>query len=165
MPTFRTDIIDLYILRRGVAVGWEVLQLRRTEPPLAGSWQPVMGHIHAHERATAAMAREAREELGLDLPTSAAVLGLWQLEQTFPFFIAELDAIIASPRFLAVVDRTWTPTLNNEHSAHRWVDLAAADSHFTWPGQLHALAEIHRILLPGSLQGQNLRLDRALLGK
>ncbi|MCU0688784.1 MAG: NUDIX domain-containing protein [Phycisphaerales bacterium] len=165
MPTFRTDIIDLYILRRAEGAGWEVLQLRRTDPPLAGTWQPVMGHIQAGERATAAMAREAREELGLDIATSPSVLGLWQLEQTFPFYIADLDAIIASPRFLAQVDRAWSPVLNREHSAYRWVNLAAADSHFTWPGQLHALAEIHRILLPGSLHGQHLRLDRALLGK
>lgn len=154
MPIFRCDVVDLYVVRRALGAGHEVLQLRRAREPLAGTWQPIMGHIEPGETAVAAMLREAREEVGLDVRT----VECWQLEQTYPFFIAATDTVMISPRFVVRVERAWEARLNGEHDAHRWVAMGDADRHFTWPGQLAALREIERILLPGSLQGRHLRL-------
>ena len=164
MPTLRTDIVDLYLARRpltpGGPVGLELLQLRRSKAPLLGSWQPIMGHIEPGETALQAATREAAEEVGLAL-AGPHTRGLWQLEQTFPFFIAATDTLMISPRFVALLAPDWQPTLNHEHDAHRWVNAADAQRHFTWPGQLHALREIELILSPGSLQGEHLRIQLA----
>lgn len=151
-------MVDLYVVRRGDARGYQALQLRRTREPLARTWQPVMGHALAGERATQTVAREAREEIGLDLVALASAGRVWQLEQVHPFYIAAIDCVVLSPRFLALVEPGWGPTLNHEHDASRWVGLDDADRHFTWPGQLAALREIERILAPGSLQGRHLAL-------
>src|ERR1043165_3075717 len=86
-PRLRTDIVDVYLARR-VEDGFEFLQLRRREAPLAGTWQPVMGHIEERETALAAAVRELHEECALrrDDPR---LLGLWALEQVHPYFLAD----------------------------------------------------------------------------
>lgn len=138
----RTDIVDAYVFRAGAdAASIEFLQLRRTRPPVQGDWHPVMGHMHAGETAVECAIRELIEEVGLD-PRSEAALGLWQLEQAHPYFLAEQDAIVLSPRFAARVDASWTPRLDHEHDAHRWTPLAAIDESFRWPGQRACCREI-----------------------
>ncbi len=167
MTRVRADIVDLYVLRPRagagaaaiVGAGYEALQLRRARQPLLGTWQPVMGHIEPGETAVAAAAREAREEVALDLTDRATVQGFWQLEQVHPFFIAASDEIVLSPRFLALVSRDWTPRLNDEHDAWRWTGLDNAPRAFSWPGQLASLREAEALLAPGSLQGHHLRLE------
>lgn len=147
-PRVRTDVIDVYVFRRVDAGEVEFLQLLRAGPPLANSWHPVMAHIEAGEKAVGCLWREMREELGLD-KADPSLLGAWALEQVHPFFIAELDAIVMSPRFAAEVGPHWSPTLNDEHSAHRWVKALQVTSMFMWPGQIAACREIVERLVPG----------------
>lgn len=142
-PTIRTDIIDAYVFRQ--SDGIELLQVRRTREPVAGTWHPVMGHIERGERATDTLWRELAEELSLQ---SAGVIGAWALEQVHPFFLAELDAVFMSPRFAIEVGPGWSPTLNEEHDAHRWVPAARAPEVFLWPGQRAAVAELVTMLGP-----------------
>lgn len=164
-PRIRTDIVDVYVFRRFPDESIsrsepyiEILQLCRAAAPLAETWQPVMGHIEEGETAAACAMRELHEEVGL-ARGDAALVGLWALEQVHPFFMAELDAVIASPRFAAEVARTWEPCLNREHSAARWVPTHQAHRYFMWPGQLAALREITDSLLrPGSLAAEALRI-------
>ncbi len=145
-PQLRADIIDVYIFR-ATPPDIELLQLRRSRPPLPGSWQPIMGHIEPGETALTAARREVREETGLDMAASF-VLGLWALEQVHPFYLPDLDAIILSPRFALQVDSSWTPTLNAEHDACRWVAARDAGEHFMWPGQRATIAELCTSLWP-----------------
>jgi ADP-ribose pyrophosphatase YjhB (NUDIX family) len=121
MPRIRTDVVDAYVFRRAGAI--ELLQLRRVEAPLDGTWHPVMGHLETGETATACMWRELHEETGL---TPSGALGAWALEQVHPFFLADRDEIVMSPRFAVEVGAGWAPTLNGEHDAHRWVPIDEA---------------------------------------
>ncbi|CAN5829166.1 hypothetical protein BH11PLA1_BH11PLA1_01290 [soil metagenome] len=164
-PRVRCDVVDVYVAReaapstrardddpRGAAAPAviEVLQVRRAREPLKGSWQPVMGHIEAGELAPAAARREVMEEVALDV-ASAACLGFWALEQVHPFYIAAIDCIVMSPRFLARVDAQWEPRLNAEHTEHRWVDTRRAAEFFAWPGQHGAITEVDAIVRGTSL--------------
>jgi len=164
----RADVIDVTIARptrspASAEVGdrFEVLQLQRTRDPLKGTWQPVMGHIDGQESATAAAMREAREEVGLNIADPAACAAFWALEQVHPYFISAIDCVVLSPRFLALVAPDWTPSLNHEHAAHRWVLLRDASRSSTWPGQRASLAEVATLLAGDSIEGPWLRIDPA----
>jgi len=141
----RADVVDVYIFRRlpsarpGAAV--EFLQLLRAADPLKDTWHPVMGHTLAAETSLGCALRELEEEVGLR-HTDSALLGLWALEQVHPFYIAAIDTVVLSPRFAAEVSPGWEPTLNAEHTAHRWVSQIAIDTAFMWPGQRACCREV-----------------------
>jgi 8-oxo-dGTP pyrophosphatase MutT (NUDIX family) len=171
-PRLRTDVVDVYVVKRAdsdlpgehaapAAMSWGswlVLQCQRAgSGELCGTWQPVMGHVQEGERATNTMAREAKEELGLDVRGSEAV-GVWQLEQVMPFYVASNDCVYLSPRFVVQVVSSWNPRLNHEHSSHRWVGLSSEKQLFMWPGQHQALTEIEHILNPQTLANHWLRV-------
>lgn len=152
-PRLRTDVIDVYVLRRAPAP--QILQLRRARAPFIGAWHPVMGHVEPGETAVNAARRELAEEVAL---RRTDIINLYQLEQTYPFFIAERDEIHLSPRFVAEVTPGFRPTLNHEHDAYRWIELADAQSLFLWPGQRHAAREIETAIIPGGDTAAALRL-------
>ena len=159
-PIVRTDIVEVYVFRAapGRTAAAEFLQLRRAATALLpGTWQPVMGHLLADERAAAGALRELGEETGLH---AAAIEGFWQLEEVNAFFLHAREWILLSPGFAARAPARWEPTLNDEHDAHRWVRRDHADRAFLWPGQRHAVAQIARdILPPGSEVEPLLRID------
>lgn len=159
--TIRADVIDLYIVRRKRRT-LSFLQLLRTKTPLDGTWQPVMGHIEAGETAAGAAAREGIEEVGLDVFGPSA-LGFYALEQVHPFYIAAIDCIVLSPRFVVEVGTSWLPRLNREHEGHRWVAASRARDRFLWPGQWAAIREIVEILTGPAATRESLRLPRAAL--
>lgn len=155
-PKVRTDYVDVYVFKRSPGV--QFLQLLRASTPLEGTWQPVMGCIEPGETAVQAMWRELREETGL-AQGDAACLAAWALEEVHPFYIARTDTIHLSPRFAVEAAPSWSPTLNWEHSDHRWVEGAEVERSFMWPGQCAAIRElVGRVLAPGSLCGPVLRL-------
>jgi 8-oxo-dGTP pyrophosphatase MutT (NUDIX family) len=142
----RTDVVEVHIFRAkasadGSDAGWELLQLRRVEQPMAGTWQPVMGHIEVGEAATAAALRELAEEVGLR-PGDAGLVGVWRLEQSVPYYIARSDAFMISPRFAVEVTADWSPTLNDEHDGMRWIGTDQLQTHVFWPSQRAAIAEL-----------------------
>ena len=170
-PRLRSDVIDVYIYQRAGRPPAKLaspsprprssmdsdaqvspsssevyfLQLLRAGPPLANTWHPVMGHIETGETAVQCAWRELLEELGLEKP-----LALHALEQVHPFFLAELDAIVLSPRFAAGVPAGWMPTLNAEHSDYRWIAARDVPAMFMWPGQRAACAEVLDLLRPSN---------------
>lgn len=159
-PRVRTDVVDVYVLRP--LGGWfEVLQLHRVDAPLSGTWQPAMGHVEPGETAQQAAAREAWQELGLNLADESACPLLFALEQVHPFFIADLDAVFLSPRFVAVVQPGWEPALNHEHDACRWLPLESAAKLFMWPSQRASLEELSWLLDDAQIATRNaLLIDR-----
>lgn len=143
MPKIRADIIDLYIFRRTADTAIELLQLHRSSS--TRGWHPIMGHMEQGETAIHCLQREMFEEVGL-MHTSEEILGLWALEQVHPYFVPEWDSVVLSPRFCAEVTSAWEPTLNHEHSAHRWIAAAQAEAAFQWPGQRAAISELQQML-------------------
>lgn len=160
-PTIRADVIEVIVARPSAARAFEFLQLLRAREPLARTWHPVMGHCEPDESALACAIRELREEVGLHAgPTHA--LPLWALEQVHPFFIAAIDAVVLSPRFLALAPEGWTPTLNTEHTQARWTPEADIDERFLWPGQRAACREALAILrAPDAPTARALRIHGA----
>ncbi len=161
-PTIRRDIVDVYVFRQRDDAdpdSIEILQLRRTESPLHGTWQPIMGHIEPGETASCAAMREVEEEVGI--PSDApAILGFWALEQVHPYYLHEKDQVVLSPRFALRVPLDWKPTLNSEHDDWRWVAWSDVNRDCMWPGQKAACAELHdEIANPRSLAAGRLRLN------
>lgn len=142
----RADIVDVYVFRRA-APGPEFLQLLRAKTPLDNTWQPIMGHCEQDEPAARCAVRELREEVGLS-PGDPALLGLWALEQVHPFYLAALNCIVMSPRFVAEVDPGWSPRLNSEHREARWVPAGHVGRAFMWPGQKAAIREALEEIIP-----------------
>jgi len=154
-PEVVTDIVDVYVFRRAARV--ELLQLRRTREPYAGSWQPVMGHVKAGERVERTAIRELAEETG-----ATSFAGLWRLDRVHPFYEASRGVIVLSVRFACEVGAEWEPVLNGEHDAARWVGLEEIDEAFMWPGQRASIRDLEAaIFRPGSACRDALRVDPA----
>jgi len=147
-PTVRTDIVDVYVFRLtgGGCAGVEFLQARRVKGKMAGTWQPVMGHIEAGETAVDTAMRELAQET--QYKPNAGLIGMWQLESVNTYFLASEDCVVLAPCFGAQVDAGVEPRLNDEHDAFRWVRRDHVDRVFVWPGQRVAIEQIVRDILP-----------------
>jgi dihydroneopterin triphosphate diphosphatase len=165
-PEIVSRVVDVYVFRTIDAVragpddalSIELLQGLRVGGSLHGLWHPIMGHIEPGETAAAAAVREMREEAGL-AASDPAVLGFWGLEQVHPFFLASRNEIHLSPRFAVRVTAAWSPVLNDEHSAWRWVRVPERLHDFVWPGQRGAVREILSDIAAGGPTAEALRLD------
>ncbi|MCA9298262.1 MAG: NUDIX domain-containing protein [Phycisphaerales bacterium] len=149
MPRLRSDIVEVYVIRRPGSF----LQMRRREPPLRGTWQPVIGHLEGAEDAPTGARRELEEETGLRRAP------MWALEQVHPYYLPESDEIICAPRFCVEAPAEWEPVLNEEHDDWRWIDVARARDALHWPSQWHAMDEIRDVILSGHAAANALRLD------
>ncbi|MFN9993291.1 MAG: NUDIX domain-containing protein [Phycisphaerales bacterium] len=154
MPAIKSDLIHAYLFRIHDG-SIEILQFRRTEHPLLGTWQPVMGHLHPGESAMQAAARETLEETGLDI-RSTHCRAWYALEQIHPFFLPQADAVILSPSFAVEVTHEFIPRLCPEHDRFRWIPESSIDDCFMWPGQRLSAREIRSLIVPGVLRA----LDR-----
>lgn len=161
-PELRADMIAAYVFRHDPDAV-RLLQVRRTREPFAGTWQTVAGSIEPGERAHQAAARELREEIDLDVRTPAC-LGFWRLDRVRPFFLpafrpGDRDAVVFAPSFAAEAGPGWSPTLNDEHDATRWVEAGAIESAFMWPGQVEAVREVLDWIARPSPARERLRVD------
>ena len=161
-PVIRTDIVDVYVFRRRSdrrSGDVEFLQLHRTAgQALAGTWQPVMGHMEQGETAAGTALRELEEETGFK--PHAGLLGFWQLESPNTYFLHSHESIVMSPCFAAEVTPGAEPRLDASHDQVRWLAPDHADRYLLWPGQREAVRQVLRdILEPGALAEPVLRID------
>ena len=152
-PRVRTDKVQVFLVDpHGIAgsalIVPRLLQLRRADEPMRGTWQPVMGTIEPGETAPRAAARELREETGFDVHDAGHEL--YQLDGVHPFYMAPTarrpEAIYLCPCFFVFVPASWSPVLNGEHDDYRWVRLTEA-AHVgargcVWPGQRASVLEL-----------------------
>jgi len=124
----RHDMISCYVIRKDAAgSAWEFLQIKRRDGDFMGNtWQIVYGGIEPAETAWQAALRELKEETGL---TAAE---LYRLEPVDIFYIAPQDTLWHCVQFAAIVDRAAVVTLNEEHTAARWLTERDAREQFMW---------------------------------
>ena len=132
--TVRADVVEIYVFARETQRDARFLQVLRAKEPMRDSWHPVMGHCEAGESTLKCAVRELREEIDLDV-MSPTCLGMWAMEQTYPFYIHQIDTVVISPRFALEVSPGFEPTLNHEHTDHRWCPRLNIERDFLWPGQ------------------------------
>lgn len=163
-PALRADIVDVYVFRVDDTQPDQpttFLQLRRAATQsLAGTWQPVMGHMHHGEAAAQTALRELHEETGYS--PANGLLGFWQLETPNIYFLHSHESIVISPCFAARVGTSHKPVLDADHDALRWVAADQAQASFIWPGQRTAIEQICRDLIPPHSPVESLlRIDPA----
>lgn len=157
-PQVRTEIVDVYVFRLAGDPGCggaEFLQLRRARGQLAGTWQPVMGHVQeqraegsATETAVEAALRELAEETRY--APGRGLIGFWQLQCVNTYFLASQDCVMMSPCFAARVAVDVDPVMDAAHDQFRWVRRDHVERCFVWPGQRTAIDQVLRDLVPAA---------------
>jgi 8-oxo-dGTP diphosphatase len=101
-------VVGAALLRNG-----RVLAARRRAPEaLAGGWEFPGGKVEAGESEAAAVVRECREELGVDVVCGSRVPGEWQV-----------NAVLVLRLFLAEIVRG-EPLPGADHDQLRWLSGA-----------------------------------------
>lgn len=98
------------------------LYLVRNDPKHPDSWGLPGGKMEQGESIMAAMVRECEEEIG-SMPDYIKLMPLEKF--TSP------DGKFCYNTFFCVVDKEFSPRLNNEHSGYAWINSG------TWPKPLH----------------------------
>jgi len=138
----RHDMICCYVIRRDERdLAWEFLQIKRRSGDFMGNtWQTVYGGIEPNETAWQAAIREVKEETAL-VPRE-----LYRLEPVDIFYIAPQDTLWHCVQFAAVVDHADAITLNEEHTASRWLAQTEAARNFMWLANRQAIEHIVQLL-------------------
>jgi len=111
-------VVGAAVVRDGL-----LLAARRTEPPaLAGGWELPGGKVEDGETDEAALVREVREELGVDVVLGARVGGEWPLGR----YVLRV--------WLATVVGDADPAAVEQHDAVRWVHPDDLDEVAWLPG-------------------------------
>jgi dihydroneopterin triphosphate diphosphatase len=150
----RYDMVSCYVARPTANGGsHEFLQLRRSKDDfMGGTWQAIYGTSEEGETAVQAVLRELKEEAGL-VPAE-----LYRLDQVSVFYIAATDTMWHCIPFCAIVGRQQAITLNNEHDAARWVNVADAEKMFMWKDNRDAIRDIQGHILVESLAKPFMRI-------
>jgi dATP pyrophosphohydrolase len=133
----------MVIVRRG----GDFLVLHRA-PQFDAYWHVVAGGVEEGESALDAAVRELLEEIGLDARTRLADLG-----RPFAYSLAEeSEAVRARFRpmqtdvpvdvFVADVEASWEPALNEEHDDYRWCTREEAAALLHWPEPREIVLEL-----------------------
>ena len=161
----RADVIEVYPFARTPDSDTHFLQLLRAREPMARTGHPAIGHCEQDAPALACAPRELREEIDHDVrhpraPRAPRALGMWAMEQTYPYFIHHINAVVCSPRFAVEVPPDFVPTLNDEHTDARWIARTEIDARFLWPGQRMTARDILREIVDAETESaKRLRID------
>lgn len=155
----RPDLVECWVFRvRDPDARPEFLLIRRAADRIfAGLWQCVTGGLEPGERVPAAALREVEEETGLGRD---ALLGFYDLDQTYEFYDEGSDAVVAAVAFAVRIRPDVEPHLSPEHDAYRWADPEEALRLAIWPAYAESIERIERRLLdPATARWFELTLD------
>ena len=122
-------VVGAVVVRRDA-----ILLVQRANPPNAGTWSVPGGKIEFEETARAAVAREVREETGLDVDVGAFA-GWFEGIREGMHFVA-LD-FFATPRASDPV-----PVAGDDAAGARWVPLEEVPAYELADGLLEFLRDI-----------------------
>ncbi len=112
------------------------LLLKRENPYLRDTWQPVTGRVEGGELAWQTVLREMKEETGLQ------PYKLYSCNVVERFYEASTNTICLAPVFLAFVSTEREVELSPEHKEYKWLLPSMADEHLTFPQQKETLKYI-----------------------
>lgn len=108
--TERTVVVGAALLDTG-----RLLAARRSAPPdLAGRWELPGGKVEPGETPEAALVRELREELGVEVEVEERILGEWPLRSPYVLQVWTARLLPASP----------DPKPLQDHDDLRWLTRA-----------------------------------------
>ncbi len=137
--------VDVLVIRPHDG-GFEILMARRADGLyMGGTWQLISGGLEPGETAWQAALRELQEETAL-IPDE-----FYRLSTLSNFYRPDNDSLYTAPMFCAMVAEDATVTINAEHTAFAWVDVAAANERLMWPSDREALAEVRSVILGDGL--------------
>ncbi len=138
-------VIAAALLRASPDVGWEVLAARRARPPaLAGGWEFPGGKVEDGETDVAALVRECREELRVEV-TVGRLLGT-----------ASDGAIELVLHAAACAD---PPRTGDDHDELRWLGAADLGTVRWLPNDAALLPHVTGALREGNREGTVSRSD------
>ena len=139
----RVNIVDLVVVRFGVA-GIEILLMRRAEGTrCTGAWEIVHGKIESDERPEVAALRELSEETGLSAQRLYNItLGGFYLHRHGVIGLTVVFCAIVSPA-------SPNPALGDEHDAFEWLPIDEAMARCAWPREREAMQHIQHLLRNG----------------
>ncbi len=112
-----------------------VLLIRRARPPHAGCWSIPGGKVAAGETLAAAVAREVREETGLDVEVGPLALWLERIVPGFHYVILDFLARHTGGALAA----------GDDAADARWFDDAGLAALDTTPGLAEAIAHARQV--------------------
>jgi 8-oxo-dGTP pyrophosphatase MutT (NUDIX family) len=141
MPEFRSEIIEMFVFRRGADVP-EYLLLQRAQEDLLypGLWQIITGTRVDGEDALHCALRELVEETGLKYSR------FWAVPATDSFYDHRRDVIQVMPVFAVEVGSDAEPRLSQEHQTFEWLPFGDARKKLVWPGQRSGLEIVHQYI-------------------
>jgi 8-oxo-dGTP diphosphatase len=126
------------VVAAAILDGGRLLAARRSEPPaLAGGWELPGGKVEDGESDVAALRRECREELGVEIEAVQRVGGDWPLQPGYVLRVWVARIVSGEPAPL------------EDHSELRWLQPGRWDD-VAWLGaDLPVVAELTRLSAAG----------------
>ncbi|MCF6524842.1 (deoxy)nucleoside triphosphate pyrophosphohydrolase [Streptomyces sp. JJ36] len=119
------------VVGAAVCEAGRLLAARRTAPPaLAGRWELPGGKVETGETPEAALVRELREELGIEVEPTGRVPGAWPLTDDLVLHVHRARLLSGEPQPL------------QDHDAVRWLTPADALTLDWLPGDLPAVRAV-----------------------
>ena len=126
--------VEVFFFRK-LATGVHEFLLMKRVPEKGGFWQPLTGGVEVGESRDEAIAREGREETGIQ-----TILQVINTEYQFSF--DDHGKSYVEFVYGAEVSSSETVILSREHNEYRWVDKDTAMALLKWPNNKEGLRKL-----------------------